>query len=169
MFKKSTLAIALGLLVSSVSYADPVDITIHGRIVASPCELDTAGSNLDVDLGDIQGSSLLASGDTAGDKSFVLKLINCPESTTSATLKLSGSADSTFTDYFTATGDPNTADKLDVGVLYSGVAKGNNATIVQNIEADHSTTYNLVAQVKAKDVVDPGNFSSTVTADFTYN
>ncbi|MGO4744697.1 fimbrial protein [Serratia quinivorans] len=168
LFKHSVLA---GLVIAAgmtVAQADPVNITITGNVVASPCTVDTTNSNLTVDLGTIQAADLATVGNTSTAIPFQLKLKDCPASTTSAMVTFGGTADPVVTDRYISTG---TASNVAVEVLQTstGYLKGPTTNITQSIQADRTITYALQTRAYAKGVATPGTIVATVLATFTYN
>ena len=68
-------------------------ITINGNVLASTCQVDTAGAdgNQTVTLPDVAAGLLATAGSTAGKTAFTIKLKNCTENkNVRATFKGSG-------------------------------------------------------------------------------
>lgn len=165
-FTKGILFLAM---FSSSVFADPVSINITGNVVASPCTVDTANSNLTVDLGTIQATDLATPASGSTFIPFAIKLKDCPTGTTTATITFSGTPDaakpdSTYANTGTAT---NTAVELQGS---GGDLFGNGKFFTGTIAADHTYTFNLKTRAySAAGSVMPGTISAVVQANFTYN
>lgn len=171
LFKHSVLA---GLVIAAgmtVAQADPVNITITGNVVASPCTVDTANSNLTVDLGTIQATDLAAPASGSTFIPFVIKLKDCPASTTKATITFSGTPDAAKPDSTYANSASSPAANTSVELQGSGGDLfGNGKSYTGTIFADHTYTYNLKTRAySAAGSAMPGNISAVVQANFTYN
>lgn len=172
MMKKSFCKLLLTSLVMAASHnmanADPVDINITGNVVASPCTLDVAGSNLSPSLGTIQATALEAAASSSTWVPFDLKVKSCPASTTSATVTFSGTPDTDSPDsMYASTGN---ATKVAVELQSAaGDLLGNGKTLTGTIEADHTYTYKLQTRAySTAGSVMPGTISAVVQATFTY-
>jgi minor fimbrial subunit len=172
MAKLTILATAsLGLMmVSQVGFAgDPVTLNITGNVVASPCIVNGGTGNIDVDLGDIQASTLSAAASSSAEKAFDIKLTACPTGTSSVTTTFSGTSDTVAgTDYYKNTG---TAGNVAVALIQasSGSLKGNGSTITQTVQADRTVTLSMKAKAySSAGGATPGTIVSVVTATFTY-
>lgn len=171
MMKRSFSKLFLASLIMAASYnvanADPVEINITGNVVASPCSLDIAGSDLSPSLGDIQATALADAGSSSAWVPFDLKLKDCPVSTTSATVTFNGVADAESNDRYSNQGN---ATKVAVELQSAGGDNlGNGKTLTGTIEQDHTYTYKL--QTRAYSTaggVMPGTISAVVQATFTY-
>jgi major type 1 subunit fimbrin (pilin) len=90
----SLTAVGMMLLAGSVS-AQAYDGTVNfqGEIVDSACTVDIgAGNTMTVDMGKVNKSAFTGAGSTASATKFTLKLKDCPETITSATVKFDGTA-----------------------------------------------------------------------------
>lgn len=170
MFKKIIIpAMTLILTGAEAFAADPVNINITGRVVASPCVVNNSTNNLDIDLGqNIQAASLATAGSGSTIVTKDLVLTDCPAGTTSVKMALSGTADSTSPTMYQNTG---TATPLAVELSNAATSDilSNGATVTQNVQGDKTVTYKLGARAySAAGGVMPGTISAIVVADFTY-
>ncbi|MDL4623303.1 fimbrial protein [Citrobacter amalonaticus] len=148
--------------------ADPVTINVTGNVVASPCTLDAAASNLSPSLGDIQATALSAAGSSSSWVPFDLKLKDCPAGTTKATVTFSGEPDTASPASMYA----NTGDATMVAVELQdtdGTLLGNGKSATGTIETDHTYTYKLQTRAYSTEGgVFPGTISAVIQATFTY-
>ncbi len=90
----SLTTVGMMLLVGSVS-AQAYDGTVNfqGEIVDAACTVDIgAGNKMTVNMGKVNKSAFTGAGSTASATKFSLKLKNCPDTITSATVKFDGTA-----------------------------------------------------------------------------
>lgn len=92
MFKRKWLAGAFMMMLPWLSFAD-ASLTLSGRVVASPCTVDTDTVNKTVELGTLQRRDLQTAGEGGEWQDFELLLTNCPAGTTKVTARLSGTVD----------------------------------------------------------------------------
>lgn len=85
LITRTLLIIVAGIMSSAVQ---ATDLNINGIVVASPCTVDTASVSQDVDFGQVRLNEMRAAGNASDWQSFEVKLVNCPPSTTSATVTL---------------------------------------------------------------------------------
>lgn len=144
-------------------------INIAGKVVASPCTVDTDTVDKQVELGSYYRSQLINAGQATDWRDFSLLLTQCPVGTTSATVTFSGTADS--------------------GDATAFINSGSAANVALRLtSADHATTYSNGSSVKAdidastKKATFPlsariftpagnagsGSFNSVVSLDFTW-
>lgn len=111
---------ALGVfLVTHMTQASDVTITINGKVVAEPCTIATKTTN--VDLGNMSSTSLASAGSYSDWQTVTLNLTNCPVGTSSVVATFSGTSDSSGS-YFLNQG---TAGNIAVQLADSS---GNNIT-----------------------------------------
>ena len=79
----------------SVAGAEPVNINITGKVIASPCVV-ASGSNINVNLGDIPAADIAAAGTTSTPVNFTINLTSCPVGTTSVVVTFTGTEDPDF-------------------------------------------------------------------------
>lgn len=170
--KKTTCNLLLSALVilagCQFANADPVEIHVTGNVVASPCNLDVAGSNLNPWLGNIQATALEDAGSSSDWVPFDLKLKECPVSTTSATVTFSGTPDSAEPDSMYENTGNATAVAVELQSA-TGDKLGNGKSLTGTIAADHTYTYNLKTRAySTTGGVLPGSISAVIQATFTY-
>ncbi|MBC3378343.1 type 1 fimbrial protein [Serratia fonticola] len=165
------------LLLSSGVYkasGDPVQVNITGKVIASPCTLDTVNSTLSVDLGDIQASALSTAGTYGGpEKFFNLILNNCPATTSKVTATFSGTPYDADNNLFA-----NAGSATGVGIKiktraepYTGTTvRPNQSTWAVPINAaTRSATFAFATSAyTATGNVTPGTISSVMQVAFTY-
>jgi minor fimbrial subunit len=161
--------IALAIFSGMVSAAD-VTINVSGKVIASPCTVETA-SNISVDLGqNLQAADLNASGKYSAWVPISLKVKNCPTSTSNVVATFSGTADTAAATrlYKNTGGASNLAVELQQAVSpYK--ALGNNQTLTVARAADNTAEFKLQARAWATGAASTGTIASVVSATFTYN
>jgi len=171
MIKLSTISAALlGLTIASQgAFATPVTLNITGNVVASPCVVNSGGGNINVDLGDIQATTLAEVASSSTERAFNITLTGCPAGTSSVVATFTGTSDTTAgTNYYTNTG---TAENVAVALIQAstGNLKGNGSTITQTVQADRTATMAMRAKAySSAGGATPGTIRSVVTASFTY-
>ncbi|CAI1564538.1 fimbrial protein [Serratia fonticola] len=166
---------ALALLVMTVGYnvalADPVNINITGRVVASPCVVNNNNNALNVDLGQtIQASTLATAGAGTPLTPFNLSLTACPVGTNNVTVTFTGTAAAApQTNMYLNTGDATPlAVELSSGGL--GTVLGNNSTLTMSVLGNRTVTFPLLARaVTSTGSVTAGSITAVVQANFSYN
>jgi minor fimbrial subunit len=167
IFKPALLVLAMAS--TAAMAADPVNINITGKVVASPCQVNNGAADLAIDLGqNIQASTLQTAGSGSTLVSQDLTLTNCPAGTTSVKATFTGTADTTSPTMYKNTGTATPlAVELSNGADSSLLSNG--ATVTQNVQADKTVTYQLQARAyTATGSVMPGTINAVVVADFTY-
>lgn len=178
-FLSSTACIFLAAgIVHSAFAVDPVQITVTGNIVASPCVIDTGSESLNISLGDqLQSADLNAAGSGSAWVPINVVFKSCPAGTSTITATFHGTADA---------GDPNTLysntavdageDKAakNIAVQLEGLANeayGNGKTATIDIASAGTTpTFKMHTRAFSKDGgATPGKISSVITMSFTYN
>lgn len=162
--------LSLLILNSGLALAENVTVNVTGRVTASPCTLDLANSDLNVNLGDsLEASDLANVGDTSTPVPFKLVVNACPTTTVSAVAIFGGSEDSGAPGRYVSTG---AAENIAVEVRDTSATptlKGPGTTMTQAINAnDHSATFYLQASVYAKGTASGGTVASTMQVSFTY-
>lgn len=172
IFNKVTVlsAVIAGLAFSSLNThaADPVTLTITGNIIASPCEVKSDSVNKTIDLGqNIQASDLSAAASSTSWVNFDINLEKCPAGTTSATMTMHGTQNTTNPeDMYKNTG---TATNVAVQLQsQAGDQLGDGKSITGTI-ASNAYTYKLKARAySASGGATPGTIAAVVTATFVY-
>lgn len=163
--KRTLLIIVAGIMSSAVQ---ATDLNINGIVVASPCTVDTASVSQDVDFGQVRLNEMRAAGNASDWQSFEVKLVNCPPSTTSATVTFSGTpatADATL--YANAGTAVNAAVQL-AQAANKTLVQGNGSSMTVSVDAQHNATYALAGRLMIFSDTGPGTFSSVVQMNFTY-
>ena len=164
-------AASLGLMMASQGAfaGDTVTLNITGNVVASPCVVNGGAGNIDVDLGNIQATTLAAASSSSAEVPFDIKLTACPTGTSSVVATFSGTSDSVAgTNYYKNTG---TAGNVAVALIQASTSnlKGNGTTITQTVQTDRTVTMSMKAKAySSAGGATPGTIKSVVTATFTY-
>jgi major type 1 subunit fimbrin (pilin) len=171
--------ITLALFAASISAAQAADGTINftGNVTETACEVQT---NSSVALGNIQKSAFSSgAGATAGATRFTITLANCPISTTSATVKFDGTANSTNSSLL-ALNTGSTATGLGVALFEADgstpipLATASNAITLATTGADESAVNGATATYVAKYMstaaaVTAGTADATTNFTVSYN
>lgn len=169
LMKHSALALLIVAAGYNVAKADPVNINITGKVVASPCVVNNNNSNLNVDLGTaIQANTLEAAGAGTTPTPFNLSLTACPVGTSNVKVTFTGAAAAApQSNMYLNTG---AATPLAVELSSGGTVLGNNSSLILPVQADRTVTYALSARaVTPTGNVMPGSISAVVQANFIYN
>jgi minor fimbrial subunit len=169
--KRALLALVVMAAGCNVANADPVNIQIVGRVIASPCVINNNNGDLTVNLGStIQAATLASAGSGTTPQPFNLSLTSCPAGTKNVKVTFTG----------TAAAAPQANMYLNTGVATplaielseqgTGTLLGNGSSLTQTVQADKTVTYALSARaVTATGNVTPGIIIAAIQADFTYN
>lgn len=164
------LACCLSCLQRVYADGDPVTITVTGKIVASPCEVDPTSQAQTVNLNDIEAADLSAAGSYSDWVPFSISLINCPAGTTSVTATFTGTADSNdpSSSYVNVGTAQNVAVQLETS---SGETKlGNGSTSTVSVNSSNVAQWGLHTRAYSfKGGVTPGTIKSVITVSFAYN
>ena len=175
--KLTTLAIIAALFSVSSYASDPVTINVTGKVVASPCTLDTANSTLDIDLGTQQTTALAAAGTNLGTKGFNIALKDCPAGTTNVTATFTGVDDPSAAPGW---GFKNAGTATNITIQLKNALAGGWDDPVYTIKsggtwakAVNTTTNTVVWNLAARAYtptgsVAPGTVSASIVVDFTY-
>ncbi|MGU3523329.1 fimbrial protein [Enterobacteriaceae bacterium C23F] len=164
-------AILISALFSGAVFAgDPVTLNITGNVVASPCEISSDSITKTIDLGNgspLQAGSFQTAGSASDWVSFKINLINCPASTTKATIQFHGTPDADNpADMYKNTG---TATGVAVQLQGSGGDQFGDGKSFTGTIANNAYTYNLRARAYSQNGnVTSGTISAVVTTTFTY-
>lgn len=166
---KYALAIALlsaGLPMSTVQAADNTAINIKANIVASPCTVDT--TTLDIDLGDIQASTMEAAGSTSPWSALNnIHLSNCPLTTQGVQATFSGTpATNGDTNGYKNTGTDSfiSVQLMDANNVYLVNGHKTGFRTIQSKSVDFPVKARLYTSAAAQ----PGAVAATVTVSFEY-
>lgn len=169
LFKYSALVAVIFAGASANSFADPTQININGVVTASACTVENGATPVNVPLDPIGATNMATAGQTGAWKTFSLKLINCPVSTTVSTATFSGTPAGSDAAKYTNTG---TATNIEIELqnATNSAVLSNGQTYVTNVDsATHQAVYNLQARAyTVEGSVMPGTIVGTVQASFTY-
>mgnify|MGYP000030189227 CR=1 FL=1 len=163
--KLTWLLIVAGTMSNAVQ---ATDLSINGMVVATPCTVDTASVSQDVNFGQVRLNEMRAAGNASDWEVFQVRLISCPQSTTSATVTFSGKSATTDATLYDNSG---TATNAAVQVAQAGnktLVQGNGSTMTVPVDAQHNATFALAGRLIVNDSTRPGTFSSVVQLGFTY-
>ncbi|ASG17118.1 type 1 fimbrial protein [Salmonella enterica] len=163
------IMLACGVFFSTDSQAT-TNIDITGTVVASPCTVNGGDDTLAVNLGNnIQADDLSTPGNGTNWKSFVLKLTDCPASTTSFSVAFSGTTDDDDAAFYKNTGTA-THLKLELVSKDGNTTYSNGATLENVLIPADTRAYNLDMKARAVStgLVMPGTIKGQVQATFTY-
>lgn len=165
---KGTMAGILMGMMPGAKAADPVSISVTGNIVASPCEIKSDSTNIVVDLGQsIQASALQNAGNATQWVPFDVNLINCPATTSNATLIFQGVPDSSNpVDMYASSG---TALNVAVQIQGMGGQPLGNGRSLTGAFASNAYSFHLRARAYTNTgYTTPGTIRTVVTAAITY-
>ncbi len=161
---------------SFYSRADTVTVNITGKVLASPCVVDVNDKMQTVDFGKIPANSLSYVDSAGVSKSFSIRLTDCPETTTSAIMAVTGTADprspALFGAYIGSTysGVGIKVKLAEMGWSDNSIIPAGGPTITKAISSDtHSVTFSFDSrpQGTTENIV-AGTFSSSMMVSFTY-
>jgi minor fimbrial subunit len=165
LVKHVLLIIAVGMMSSAVQ---ATDLNISGIVVGTPCSVDTSSVSQDVDFGQVRLNEMRAAGNASDWKAFQVKLVNCPQGITSATVTFSGiPASNDATLYANAGTAPNASVQLAQNANKT-LVQGDGSTMTVPVDAQHNATYALAGRLMVFGDTGPGTFSSVVQMNFTY-
>ncbi|HFQ7886125.1 fimbrial protein [Enterobacter roggenkampii] len=167
--RSSTLSIIPLFLFCGIALAsDPVQITVTGQIVASPCSISTENGSQTVNLGDdLQSADLQNAGSPTPWKDFTVILDKCPAGTTTVDATFHGTPDDVSPNYYKNLGDAKSlVIQLD---SKGGTYVLRNGYVWSQSVVNGTVTYNFsVRAYSDKGGVTPGTISSVITIDFAY-
>ncbi|CAM6363144.1 fimbrial protein [Enterobacter intestinihominis] len=151
-----------------LSFAD-ASLTLTGKVVASPCTVDTDTVNKTVDLGTLQRRDLQTAGEAGEWQDFDLLLTNCPAGTTKVTATLSGTPDPHDATAWSNSGNSgNMALRLARRDRIQTVAPGDSLSQSVNIST-RSVSFPLSARMfTPQGNATAGTFQSVMNVDFTW-
>lgn len=168
--KSSILAL---LLLTLTATAGAQDLNFSGRVIASVCTIDTAVSQLTVNLGDYYADQLSKPKTSVGYKTFPLTLKNCPIGTTKVVATFTG-VDEPAGDWITLFTNTGTAKNVGIMLkgdtsLWIGGAIKNGTQLTQTVKADHTVSWPMEAQIGTSiGNATPGTVHAVITVSFTY-
>jgi minor fimbrial subunit len=155
------------LLLAGAASAAGTSIDLKGKVVATPCTVDTDTVDKEITLPGVQAHAL-ADATSGGDwKDFSLVLTQCPGYMKSSTAKFSGTPDADDNTTYQNTGD---AKNVSLQLSDKTTNYGNGSTMKVDVnETTHEADFPLSARIySAKGGATKGTFASVVHVDFTY-
>lgn len=166
--------LVIALCAFDAACADIVAISVNGRLIASPCRVNSSQSNFLVQLGNTPAATLANKYSATPEVYFKIVLDQCPESTNSVIASFSGQTYPQDANY----GYANNGTSQFVGVLLkltdepdhfvSNTRSGKSV----NLKVDKSTNsvvFNFSTRLWTDTGnVTPGTINSAVTISFTY-
>lgn len=175
MFKATALALALGGMgLSGSALAADVTLNITGNVKASPCKLDLGGSatkEVKLNGGKNIEAAAMANPDTyTDDEEFSLKLVGCPDATTSVTATFAGEPSTENNDLYKNQAAMG-AESVQIELRnQKGDNLGNNKTMNAVVNAAGEATFDLKARAyTSQGGVKPGSISTAVQVGFVYH
>ncbi|MEX2952251.1 fimbrial protein [Serratia fonticola] len=159
------LIIVAGIMSSAVQ---ATDLTINGKVVATPCTVDTASVSQDVDFGQVRLTEMRAAGNTSDWEAFQVKLVNCPQGTTSSTVTFSGTPAATDATLYANAGTAVNAAVQLAQAANTTLVQGDGSSMTVLVDAQHIATYALAGRLMVFGDTGPGTFNSVVQMNFTY-
>lgn len=168
-------ALLLIIAVLSAESAMAANVNITGKVIAATCSVSTSlTSGQQVDLGTLGRTKFQFANDAGEWQSFSLQLNNCPEGTKRSTVTFTGTPDDNDATLFANT-EPETSAAKNIAIEMAkdadrSVVLSNNSTMTVDVDtASKSATFPLAARMYTSvGGVQPGNVTSTVLVNFTY-
>lgn len=170
----ATLIATSSIFAISNAFAADGTIDFTGEITDQACELATGSDVFTVNLGKVSKTALPSTGSTAAATKFTIKLKNCPQTVTSATVKF---------DAISYAGDNNVLELTDptanttaknVGIQIQDVTGATVPLFAESsdYELKQNTVNNLdftARYIAMSDAVGVGQANSTATFTINYN
>ena len=152
-----------GLLMSQAALA--VNVNITGKVIASPCTVETADT-LSVVLPDVDMATLATAKSSSPEKSFDLTLKECPASTTKVIATYTGAVSAIATDSFNNTG---TATKVALWLKNGTTTIEPNTTRTATVDsATKKATFTQTVQIYSLGSAQAGTVIGNIVVGFTY-
>jgi minor fimbrial subunit len=146
-----------------------VDMTLGGKVIATPCQVDTGSVSQDVDFRQLRAADLKTAGSSSAWQPFEVKLNSCPLSTSKVTVTLSGNSVSGDKTLFANAG---TAKNVAVQIAQDANRSNllpNGGGMTVNVGAQRNAIYALVGRMNSPTGnAGPGTINSVVQMNFTY-
>lgn len=158
------------LLLAVAASATAADLNINGKVVSSPCIVDTASVSRDVDFGQLIIKKDLATAGAGGDwKSFEVRLNNCPATVSSVVAHFTGTP---ATEDATLYSNSGTATHVAVQLVTDAdktLILGPGSQLTADVDAQRSAVYELAARpYTTSGEVTAGSLVSLTQINFTY-
>ena len=160
---KQKLILAFFILLPFQSMANDVVITVTGRVVPLPCTVDT--TQLDMDLGKIYASALANPGSSGSWIHSIIRLSNCPPTTSGVTASFSGQPGTRFY--------KNSGTAQNIEIQLSSASSGtdfNNGT-TQRLSITQQRTAEIPIMVRVfspQGKATDGTIQGTINVTYTY-
>ncbi|NTY86575.1 type 1 fimbrial protein [Serratia fonticola] len=147
-----------------------VDMTLGGKVIATPCLVDTGSVSQEVDFRQLRATDLKTAGSSSEWQPFEVKLKSCPLSTSKVTVTLSGNVISGDATLFANAGTAaNVAVQIAEDANRSNLLPNGGAGMTVNVDAQRNATYALVGRMNSPTGnTGPGTINSVVQMNFTY-
>lgn len=165
LMKRMWLVIAAGMASSAVQ---ATDLSLTGKVIATPCTVDTGSVSQDVNFGQLRAPDLVTAGSASPWMPFEVKLVNCPASTTAVKVTFSGTRASTDATLYANTGSAINAAVQMAQAANKSLVQGDGSSMTVAVDALHKATYALAGRVISTGNTGPGTFRSVVQMGFTY-
>ncbi|MDQ1884175.1 fimbrial protein [Aeromonas salmonicida] len=160
------LCIPLALWSIKGNAEDGTDIKFSGRVIVSPCEIDT--HSVLIDFGDVPLDSFNEHG-KGGFVSARLKLVDCPISTKKITATFSGEPETISPLYYYRNKGTAKNIQIELKDADSNAGLGNGCSKTVDVRSDHTAIIELQSRVNSEGKnATPGTVSGVVQVDFTY-
>ncbi|MBV6819489.1 fimbrial protein [Rahnella sp. PD12R] len=167
---KSIQGVVLLAVAVSAATANAADLNINGKVVSSPCIVDTASVSRDVDFGQLIIKKDLATAGAGGDwKSFEVRLNNCPATVSSVIANFTGTPAQEDATLYSNSG---TATHVGVQLVTDAdktVVLAPGSQLSADVDAQRSAVYELAARpYTTSGEVTAGSLVSLTQINFTY-
>lgn len=174
MITKNSILASIIVMVSASNYvsADPVNLNITGKVIASPCTVGTSAT-INTDLGQtITADSLNTAGSSSTWVPISVPISGCPAGTSNVTATFSGTAAASEPLHYSNAVGAGYATNISIqleNVNGGTVAnKGPGTTMVVPVSSG-AATFSLRARVHSKSGgATVGNIATVVQMNFTY-
>lgn len=168
----ASLIAATSLFAVNNALAADGTIDFTGEIIDQACELASGSDALKVNLGKVSKTSLPNTGSTAAATKFTIKLINCPTTVTSATVKFDAESYVGDDTVIALKNDTNAAKGVgiqitdDVNAVVPLFTASKAYTLKDGVENNLDFRARYIAK---SDTVTPGPANGTATFTINYN
>ncbi|CAI1072564.1 putative fimbrial protein SthD [Serratia quinivorans] len=170
MLQLSTWALlAFGSLMSFNAMAS--EINISGRVIASPCRVDSGSVSQTIEFDQLRSTDLKTAGTASNWKNVAVKLINCPVSTRQVTVTFDGTKSADDASLY-ANQQAGGASNIALQVAQqadTAKVQGPGSSMTAAVDTLHNATFLLAGRLYSPGGnTMPGKFSSMVLMSMTY-
>ncbi|WP_260515791.1 fimbrial protein [Serratia fonticola] len=165
LMKRTLLLMAAGMMSYTVQ---ATDLNISGVVLAAPCTVETGSVSQDVDFGQVRLSEMSANGNASEWQPFMVKLVSCPQGTTSVTATFSGTPSAADATLYANVGTASNAAVQMVQAANKTVVQSDGSSMTVPVDAQLNATYALAGRLIRFDDTSAGSFRSVVQMNFTY-